>query len=274
MFPLRYWIVGALAFGLAGMVWSWTDTAATARLVAFDVGQGDSLFVTTAEGHRILIDGGPDTAVLDRLGRTMPWFDRRLDLMILTHPDRDHLFGLPDVLRRYEVRTVLITGMEKNDARYREFLALIEAEGAHVLIADPAWDIRLGRSTVLDVVWPPPVWLGRTPDDPNSTSIVLRLITAHRTVLLTGDTDAAAERAMLRTGAALRGDILKVAHHGSRTSSSTGWLLATGARLAIVSAPRTSPFGHPHADVLERLRGLSMDVRQTGLTGDITIALR
>lgn len=255
-----------------GALWLLMQTNHTTCTV-FNVGQGDSIFIRTTTDVRVLVDAGPDATVLEALGRTLPWFDRRIDMIVLTHPDRDHLFGFPDVLRRYHVRYALVTGIEKADPRYREFMDLLKKQHVHILIADPKTDIRLDAETVLDIEWPPPVWLGKVPKDPNTTSIILRILTPQKSMLLTGDSDTAAEFALLRTGTPLRSDVLKVGHHGSRTSTSTGLLLATRPSVGIISAPIKSPFGHPHADVLARLHHYGVQTKQTGYEGDVRITL-
>jgi competence protein ComEC len=243
------------------------------RFTALNVGQGDSLLIQTKSGQRVLVDGGPDRSVLPELDRQLPWFDRRIDLMVLTHSDRDHLFGLPEVLRRYDVGTVLFSGADKHDSRYQEFLELIQAEHARVLIADPRTDIRLDSETVLDVLWPAPVWVGKIPKDPNNTSVTLRLLTTGNSVLMTGDNELTTELQLLRSGVPLQADILKVGHHGSKTSTATGFLLAVRPSMAVISAPKKSPYGHPHKEVVDRLHWANVTTHQTGLEGSVSFDL-
>jgi len=277
----RWWIAAAMMFGLATLLGIrelrlLPDGRMHAHVL--DVGQGDAILLVSPSGKHILIDGGPDTTVLRRLGKHMSFFDRTIELLVLTHPDADHVVGLPEILRRYRVEQVLLTGVRHDTAKYAWFIDELMRRRIPVLTPDPATDLDLGDGMVLDVIWPDPTIFGTVPDDANDTSIVLRAMTNDTRILLTGDIEEKAEHAILRSGADLTADILKVPHHGSRTSSSTGFLLATGPTLALVSAAKNSQFGHPHEDVLDRYAHFGIPVRNTGWEGvlstssNITIA--
>src|SRR3989338_1197260 len=199
----------------------------TVRIDVFDVGQGDSMFITGTEGQQILIDGGPDLSVLRQLSRRPPFFDRTIDLLILSHPNLDHFFAFPEILRRYRVQAVMLTGGQYDIARYDELLALLEQKHIPLIVPAPAVDVDLGGGLLLDLVWPPPVFFGKAmEDDVNNSSIVLRLLYGADSMLFTGDMEVAEEEDVLASGADVRADILKIAHHGSRSSTSTGFLLA------------------------------------------------
>lgn len=242
---------------------------------ALYVGQGDSMFITGPSGQQVLIDGGPDNSALAGMGKRMSFFDRTIDLLVLTHPDTDHTFALPELLRRYRVQAALITGVNHSQPRYAEFLDLLRRQKIPVLVADPAKDINLGDGMLLDVLWPPPVYLGSDPpkEGSNNTSIVLRLTYGEDTMLFTGDMEEPEENALLASGADVRADILKVGHHGSKTSTSTGFLLAVDPRLALISAGKDNRFGHPHQVVLERLKRHDVPYRSTALEGTVSIDL-
>lgn len=245
-----------------------------ARAVFLDVGQGDSILLVSATGKQVLIDGGPDRTALTRLGQTMPFLDRTIELLILTHPDADHVTSLPDVLKRYDVERILLTGVKHDSTIYANFLRAAEAEGAQLLFADPSVDIDMGDGLVLDIVWPGPGLLGTKPKASNETSVVVRAFAGDTSLLLTGDIEDGAESGILASGADIDSDILKVAHHGSRTSSATGFLLATSPRLAVISVGRQNKFGHPHPWVIKRLKHLGIPYRTTAEEGTITIPLR
>lgn len=245
-----------------------------ARLYVFDVGQGDALMLVSPTGKQVVIDGGPDRTMLIRLGQAMPFFDRTIELLVLTHPDADHVTALPEVLRRYRVERILLTGVKHDSRIYADFLRMTEAEGAQILLADPGLDIDLGDEVILDVVWPPPGQLGKTPKQSNDTSVVLRVFAGNKSVLLTGDIEEKAETAILASGADLDADILKSPHHGSRTSSSTGFLLAVSPELVLISVGRNNKFGHPHPWVTRRYQTLGIPYRTTAEEGTIAIPLR
>lgn len=239
-----------------------------------DVGQGDGIFITGPSGQQILIDGGPNLDALAGMGKRMSFFDRSIDLLILSHPDNDHVFALPDVLERYNVQTVLLTGVVHDNSRYEEMLDIIERKKIPVIVADPAKDIDLGDGLRLDVLWPQPVFFQKDAEGAsNDTSIVLRLTYGEDSVLFTGDMEKDAEDAVLAAGMNMDADVLKVAHHGSRTSTSTGFLLAVSPTLAVISVSAENSYGHPHPHVINRLRHYSIPIRVTAWEGTITLDL-
>ncbi|MBI3336667.1 MBL fold metallo-hydrolase [Candidatus Peregrinibacteria bacterium] len=243
------------------------------RIHTLDVGQGDSILLVSPSGKNILIDGGPDTSALEHLGKYLSFFDRRIDLLILTHPDLDHITALPDILKRYRIETILLTGIQKNNApRYESFLYQITQHTPSIIVADPAKDIDIGDGLILDIIWPPRSTARTKPSKANNTSVVIRAVFGSGSILLTGDIETKAEMEILMSGADIRSDILKVPHHGSRTSSSTWFLLAIKPALAIVSAGRDNQFGHPHLEVMERYRHFGIPVRNTAEEGTISLS--
>lgn len=243
------------------------------HIVFLDVGQGDSALIVTPSGKQIVIDGGPgEGSVLAGLSRRMSLFDRTIDLLVLTHPQLDHLFAFPDLLRRYRVERILMTGVQYDLPRYREFLQLIREQRIPVWIADPRKDIDFGDGVLLDIIWPPPTLFNAAVKDVNNTSIMLRVLFGTGAVaLFTGDAEEKEERAALASGADLSASVLKVGHHGSKTSSGTGFLLAVHPQLAAISCGEKSRYGHPHAVILGRLRALGIPVRATVWEGPIEL---
>ncbi len=272
MYRLQWLTIGALgvlfaAFALELIAWTKPPT-----FTVFDVGQGDGILLADG-GYQIVIDGGPDGSMLSYLGHAMPFFDRTIDLLVLSHPHLDHLQSFPELLRRYRVRSVLMTGVDYGNPRYREFLELLTNEEARIIIANPAQDLTVGAFH-LDVLWPPPDSFGKPMKDVNDHSTTVRVSIADgRSVLLTGDMEKAQERAMLQAGIDLRADILKVAHHGSRTSSSTGFLLAVAPDLAVASVAKENSYGLPDEDVVTRYAALGIPLRMTMEEGTIVIPL-
>ena len=240
--------------------------------VAFlDIGQGDCALLQTPSGKRILIDGGRDAAPLKLIGERLPIVDRRIHLLILSHPQLDHIAAFPEILRRYTVDRILMTGVVYDLPQYREFLALIRERKIPVWIADPRRDIDLGDGVILDVVWPSPVYLGRAAKEVNNTSIMLRVLTGRDAILFTGDAEMEEESAALASGARLEADVLKVGHHGSKTSSGTGFLLAVRPRVGVVSAAKSNSYGHPHQMIVDRYSALNIPLRVTGWEGTIEL---
>ena len=261
----------AYVVGLAGiLLWlAVTGTGSDRLTVSFlDVGQGDAILIEGPDNHRILVDGGPTGAAVKRaLDRHLPFYDRRIDLIVLTHPQADHVGGLMDVLDEYDVGAVLTSGIDADTSVYEEWRAALEQAEVTELVARRGQWIDLGDGAVLSVVGP--VGAPDEYDEINDTSVVLRLTHDDVSFLLTGDITAEAETALIRSGTNLEADVLKIAHHGSRTSTSPAFLSRADPSIDVISVGASNSFGHPTADVLDRLDDDL--VLRTDLHGDITI---
>ncbi len=231
----------------------WPSPPARLRVTVLEVGQGDAILIQTPDGSDILVDGGPGRAVLRGLGSDLAWFDRSIELMVLTHPQADHMDGLIEVLARYDVQRVLAGPGVQTSAGSFGWRAAAEAEGVTVEVTEPGMVLDLGDGVRLDVLGPN----GEEAADRqiNNTSTVLRIVWREASILLTGDIEARAERALLNDGVALRATMLKVGHHGSRTSSSPEFLAAVQPSVSVVSSGKDNRFGHPAPEVVERLAG-------------------
>ncbi len=238
-----------------------------------DVGQGDSGFIEGPSGQQIMIDGGPDFSALEGIGDVMPFFDRTIDLLILTHPHLDHIGSFPEILRRYHIGAVLLTGVTYDNGRYQEFLSLLKTEHIPVEIADPAHDIDLGDHVRLDILWPPPLYYKKSIKNVHESSIVLKLIYGKDSILFTGDAEEAIERKLLAAHADIAAEILKVGHHGSKTSTSESFLSAVHPALAVISVGISNTYGHPHPSVLARLTAHHIPMRLTESGGTVTMEL-
>ena len=264
------WVCTALAvLGLLGYRELQLQPDGKLHVHFLDVGQGDATLIVTPSGKQILVDGGPNMDTLEYLGRFLPFFDREIDLLVLTHPNADHLMALPEVLRRYRVQHILLSGADYSLRRYEAMVQEILSRNISVVLADPARDIDMGDGTVIDVLWPSPDELGNF--DVNNASVVVRVLFGNHAILLPGDMEKKAEIAMLRMGGNMKANVLKVPHHGSKSSSSTGLLFAVRPGLGIVSAGRNNRFGHPHAEVVERYENMGIPLRSTAKEGTISL---
>jgi competence protein ComEC len=227
------------------------------HVVFLDVGQGDAIFIQTPSGRQVLIDGGPsETVLLSQLGRQMPFWDRSLDVVLLTHPDADHITGLVEVLERYEVHMVIHCEVEAANDVYEHWLHLVEAEGAKVYQGETRLRLALDEGLDMVVLHPGAEWVGGVEENYNNDSIVTRLTYGPVSVLLPGDIEAEVERQLVARGALLRSTVLKAAHHGSCTSTTPAFLEAVDPQMVVISVGTDNTFGHPCDEVLERLDGL------------------
>ncbi|MBI4328521.1 MAG: DNA internalization-related competence protein ComEC/Rec2 [Chloroflexi bacterium] len=219
-----------------------------------DVGQGDAILVQAPSGRRLLLDGGPDPAVLDaRLGAELPWWARRIDLLLLSHPQVDHLAGLLTVLERRPIGLVVETGLEGESAAYLRWRELMEEHGVGRAVGRAGSRVDLGGGAFLEVIYPEGPLLAATGADLNNNSLVVRLTYGDVSFLFPGDIEGDAERDMVARGLFLGATVLKVPHHGSATSSTSAFLQAVSPRAAIVSAGGGNRFGHPTDEVIGRL---------------------
>jgi competence protein ComEC len=239
----------------------------------FDVGQGDSFLLVSPSGKQIFVDGGPNLSVLEHLGTFMPFFDRTLELLVLTHPDADHLTAFPELFERYTVERILLTGVAHRSGRYDALLSFIAQKHPEVLIQEIPLVIDVGDGLTLETVWPQESVLGQESDHVNDTSIVFRARKGEWSMLLTGDIEEPTETALLASGTDLHADVLKAPHHGSRTSSSTRFLLAVDPSLILISVAEDSPFGHPHPEIIDRYKVLGIPVRSTAQEGTISLTV-
>jgi len=240
------------------------------EVVFFDIGQGDSIFIETSDGFQILIDGGPDLTILEKLGKEMPFYDRAIDLIILTHPDHDHLFGLLEVLKRYDVENILWTGVIKDTAEWKEWKKLIEQEGANIIIAEAGQKIVLSENIYLSIIYPFANLQGQEVKQVNDTSVVAELVFNDVSFLFTGDISKKIERQLADKYIDLESDVLKVAHHGSKTSSCLEFIEAVSPDIAVISVGENS-WGHPNQEVLSNLEQFGIQILTTRNYGDIKI---
>ena len=245
------------------------------RVDFLDVGQGDSALITMPNGTTLLVDGGgqprfrsesverPTRSIGESVVSEYLWWRGldRVDYVLATHADADHIDGLNDVVRNFDVNTALVGGAPSDDPEFSKFAQSLSNTNLQTVYAGDV--IRFGEVEVR-VLWPPP-----GTDSTNDDSVVLKLKFRDRSILLTGDIEKKAEAAL--TGSDLTSDVVKVPHHGSKTSSTAPFVSATIPRLAIISVGQDSMFGHPHAEVVERWKQSGAEVLTTGQSGMITV---
>ena len=204
-----------------------------------------------------MVDGGPDPELaIQILDTQMPFWKRTLSLVVLSHPHSDHVSGLSEVLRRYDVEHILESRSGYESTDYAAWSRLADSEGAQLLGVHPGMRLSFDDGVELRVLAPYVASDNSTPLDANDASVVVRLIYGNASFLLTGDVFKEGERWLLGSGQVLDSDVLKVAHHGSDTSSSVPFLSAVSPRATVISAGQDNRFGHPDPEVVERLEGL------------------
>ncbi len=241
--------------------------------IFLDVGQGDSILIKTPQNQSILIDGGPGNKVLEKLGKYLSSFPKRVDVVILTHPHADHVTGLIEVLKRYNVSLVVINGVYLKTDSYNQFINAAKDNSAKVLIAEIGQAIHFGKDLEFDIIAAPGG--GITNDNnANETSIVGKLIYKDFSIMFTGDAPATVENKILAYGPSadgLKSDIIKVGHHGSKYSSFMNFLSAVAPKAGIIEVAEKNIYNLPSPAALSRFAMLGINVFETGQNGDIKI---
>ena len=268
----KYWR-GALASALLvfSMSLFYLDFKGSYKGLTFamlDIGQGDALFIQSPTGKQIMFDGGPAHKVLGPLARVMPFYDKTIDAIVITNPDADHIGGFLDVLKNYKVKQVFESGTINGSKTYQNLEAEIKRQNIPDILVKRGMRLDIGGGAVIDILFPDrdvSTWAT------NDGSVVAKLFYGNTSVMLTGDATALTEKIILKenTKEKLHSTILKVGHHGSRTSSSADFVKATSPTYAFISDGKDNKYGHPHKEVLDTLAQFGVKVFRTDLLGTI-----
>ncbi|TAN57693.1 MBL fold metallo-hydrolase [Patescibacteria group bacterium] len=287
----KFLVFGGIFAIFSVILWSFVSVILPQpfKIAFLDVGQGDSILIRTREGKNVLIDGGPDKSVLYKLEKHLPWYDRTIDAMILTHPHADHLIGLIETAKRYDVKRIISTGVVHTTPEYLEWLNLIKEKKI------PAEPFKKGDRLMLDngismtALWPEGSLVGERVDDLNNSSLALLLQTPNEKILLMGDAQEEIEKNLIQNYSSIKRSsekrvnagnldienitILKTGHHGSRFATSSEFLNAVKSKYAVISAGANNQFGHPHLDALKRLHDSGAKILRTDESGDIIFTI-
>lgn len=238
--------------------------------VAFlDVGQGDSIFIEAPNGNQILIDAGPSSATVRQMFSLLPFYDRSINAVLATHSDADHVAGIPAVFSRFSVGNYITSIKADDDALYQETEKMAEQHKINRFFVGAGDRIIIdeGRQIYLDIIWP---YNASTIAENNDASIVARLVYGDVSFLLAGDASVGVERQILSvSGPEIQSSVLKVGHHGSKTSSDPTFIMAVAPTYSVVSAGIDNKFGHPHADVIATLHAANTKILETSASSTI-----
>ncbi len=259
------------------------------RVSFFDVGQGDSSFIETPDHRQILIDGGPDNSVLAKIGRALPFYDRTIDILIITHPDSDHLAGAVEIARNYDMGMILINGKECATKICAEFDKIVKEKNIKVVAARAGQKIDFGNNVKMDILEPSVdsplrkavegetgvasvgAKVAASKQDDNNLSIISLLSFGTDSFLFMGDAEDKEEIDLINSWPNLTADVLKIGHHGSKNSTNQLFLDHIKPKISVISVGAKNRYGHPTAEVLEKLKNIGSKIFRTDSGGDIKI---
>lgn len=267
---LLVWVFVLMLVCVSGIVWHavFAFEGEKYLTVSFlDVGQGDAVFIETPSGTQVLIDGGKGRAVLRELGRRMSFFDKGIDMVLVTHPDADHIGGLPEVFARFDVDIFMESGVTDTGSDNEALQQAVLEEGLSPILARQEMKMVLDTDVVLHILFPD---RDVTRLEPNTSSVVIKLVYGDTSFLLTGDSPKSIETYLISIyGKTLESDVLKLGHHGSKTSSADAFLGFVSPQFGIISASCDNAYGHPHTEVLESLQRHEIEAVSTCENGTI-----
>ena len=233
-----------------------------------DIGQGDGLFIESPSGVQMLVDGGPIHKIMAPLSKVMPLYDKHIDAIMITNPDADHIGGFIDILKNYDVDYIIEPGTFNPSKTYATVEQLVTEKHVKKIIARRGMKLNLGSGAYVNILFHDrdvSTWTS------NDGSIVARLSYGNNSVMLTGDATQSTEGIVLSENPArlLKSDILKVGHHGSRTSTSSAFVKAVDPTYTVISVGKDNKYGHPHKETLDTLNSFNIKTLRTDLLGTI-----
>ncbi len=283
---MKKYIIGAvsgLVLLVLGVALEWPDNKL--HVVACDVGQGDGILIWRGFSQ-VVVDGGPNEKIIDCLSDYIPFWDRRIELVVLTNGDADHMTGLIDLVERYKIDQMITNNLVKDTERFKAFRLAVVKAGLPVYAPKMGEEVKV-NGLRFKVLWPEErlgeavVWIENADEkvlgvnsysqsEANEQSVVMKLEYGNFEALLTGDIGSKSERVLINSGLNLRSDVLKVGHHGSRYSSSEAFLEAVKPQLAVISVGKNR-YGHPASETLERLKFEGIQVHRTDEQGNLEV---
>lgn len=248
------------------------------KVFFLDVGQGDSIFIDGpsecwfCQNKQILIDAGPGSNILAPLSKAMPFYDKTIDLAVMTHPQYDHISGFVEILKRYKVGAVMLTGADSQIKAYEEIKNIIQKNGIEAVYAKTGQYADLGKGAIFQILYPKSEPKTTLPKNLNDSSIIAKLSYGKTSFLFTGDAGPDEEKEILKARLNIKSDVLKVAHHGSKFSSTEEFLKALEPKMAVIQSGANNPYGHPHPLIVSKLSALGTKIFRNDTDGTIILS--
>lgn len=265
----KKFVLGVLLFVIVLVYWAVGQKENQKTEVIFlNVGQGDGALIKLPGDIQILMDSGPSSNISSKLSQYLPFYDREIELAILTHPHADHLSGFLQVLKDYHIKNFILAGANYESKIYSDFVKLLKEEGSNVYVAKSGDSVAWNNAPILKILWPNKIALGQNFKSIHDSTVISQLNLGQKKFLLMGDAEEDLESALIASKVITDIDILKIGHHGSKTSTSENLLQTAQPEEAIIQVGRNS-YGHPTQIVLDRLAKFGVKVFRNDQAGDI-----
>ncbi len=271
---VRQWLskittIVVLLLLVSGLYYLATRPVSSGLYVRFlDVGQGDAELIQTAAGQNVLIDGGPDETVISRLDSYIPFYARKLNAVILSHPHADHVAGLNSVLDKYQVEHVYFSGVAYTTPSYLELLEKLKVKNVATTAVKKGDKLDLGNGIIIDFLYPLTSQVGMTSENINNGSVVARLTYGDEAALFMGDLEMEGQQKLLGSGQKIQSDLYKTPHHGSKDSAYQNFYDSIKAKFVVIEVGKDNKFGHPTQKALGLYR--LAQIFRTDEVGDIS----
>lgn len=266
---LYYFILSALlALALIVAFQIYHSQSRVLRVIFLDIGQGDAILIMRGS-NQVLIDGGPSgSKIMEKLGTHIPFWDRKIELLIATHPDQDHISGLVEVMKNYQIGAVMENGQDNDTQVYKRLEEVIEENKVNKIIGKAGMTIKAGDDVQMNILNPNKESL-ESGKDTNDNSIVAKLTFGKNSFLFMGDLPTKEEEKLIQQNVNLASVVLKVGHHGSKYSTGDNFLDKVSPQEAVISSGKNNSYGHPHPEVLDRLEKRRIKIWRTDEMGDV-----
>ncbi|MEI6266344.1 MAG: MBL fold metallo-hydrolase [bacterium] len=270
---LNLFILLSIVFALIYYISSDRTDSGGINIHFLSVGQGDAELIQDTAGKNILIDGGPDSTVVGELEKYTKFYQRKIDVIILTHPHADHVNGLVDVVEKYQVGHVYLTGVLHTAPEYIKFLSLLKEKNIPTTDIMAGDSLSLSDGATLKFLYPNTKLVGSKVDNLNSTSVVAKIIYGDKSAIFMGDLEDEGQIELMKLSQDLTADILKVSHHGSKYASNINFLKIVNPKVAIIEVGKNNQFGHPHSTTISNLNSLGVQLYRTDIDSDVNIQM-
>jgi len=239
------------------------------EVIFFDVGQGDGILIKTPYHQKIVIDGGASFSIIEKISKEIPFFDREIDLLILTHPEKDHIVGAIEILKKYKVKNVVTPKLRKETIYFKVWENLLQQKPENLYFVKRG-NLILMAPLVTFVLNPKEIPKSQ-PENLNPYSLVFKTQFEKVSFLFTADIPISTQKEILKEKINLKSDVFKVPHHGSKFSLEKNFFEKVFPKIAVISVGRKNPYSHPHKETISFLEKLNCKILRTDLFGDVKI---